>query len=319
MNFLKYGISSVSLFLLFHTIPFLNEKTFDIIYCHFGLNGALAVKLREAGIISGKIVTVFHGFDLTIYLAKFDQMPYNELFEKGDLFLPISKRWERKIIDLGCNSQKISVHRMGIDTDKIALSTGRNTPNGGVKLLSVARLVEKKGIVFGIQAISKVIKKFPNIEYVIIGDGPLKNELQNKIDHLQMNRNIKLMGWMNQGETFAFMRQADIFLAPSVTSADGDQEGIPVVLMEAMAHGLPVISTHHSGIPELVVDHKTGLLVDERDSGALARKIEFLIANPDQLVKMGIEGRKAVEADYNIRALNGDLVKAFHQLVLPRK
>ena len=127
------------------------------------------------------------------------------------------------------------------------------------------------------------------------------------------------MGWMNQGETFAFMQQADIFLAPSVTSADGDQEGIPVVLMEAMAHGLAVISSHHSGIPELVVDQKTGLLVDERDSGALARKIEFLIANPDQLVKLGTEGRKAVEADYNIRILNDDLVKTFHQLVLPKK
>ena len=144
LNFFKYGIPSISLNLLFQTIPFLKKNKFDIIYCHFGPNGALAVELREAAVISGKIVTVFHGFDLTSYLSKFNEMPYKKLFKKGDLFHPISKRWESKLIELGCSSQKISVHRMGIDTDKIALSTDRNTSKRCVNLLSVGSFSRKK-------------------------------------------------------------------------------------------------------------------------------------------------------------------------------
>ena len=315
LNFIRYGKKAASLYLLFHIVPFLNKGPFDIIHCHFGQNGNLAVLLREAGVLSGKIITTFHGFDITSYIIKNGKQIYENLFAKGDLFQPISNRWESKLVELGCKKEKIVIHRMGIELEKIKLSTDSNHENRCVKIVSVARLVEKKGIHFGIQAIAKLTKNFPNIEYIIIGDGPLKKNLLDLVNHLKLGQEIRLMGWMNQEETFEIMQQSDIFLAPSVTSKAGDQEGIPVVLMEAMAHGLPVVSTYHSGIPELVIDNKTGLLVDERDSDELAKKIEFLISNPDVIKKFGIEGRKVVEKDYNIKILNDNLVKTYHELI----
>jgi colanic acid/amylovoran biosynthesis glycosyltransferase len=316
LNVYKHGKNSASLVLLYQTIPFLEKNTFDIIHCHFGPNGNIAVMLKEAGVISGKIVTVFHGYDVTSYLAKTNQHVYKKLFEQGDLFQPISKRWEKRLIDLGCDRNRISVHRMGIDFDKIQSPPNNPVKNNGVKkILSVARLVEKKGIEYGIYAISKVIKNFPNIEYLIVGDGPLKDELQNLIDRLHLGQKIKLMGWKNQEETFEIMQQSDIFIAPSVTSRTGDQEGIPVVLMEAMAHGLPVISTYHSGIPELVINNKTGLLVNEKDWEGLVQKIEFLITNPQQSKQFGNEGRRTVAAEYDIKILDNNLVKSFHSLL----
>lgn len=314
LNVFKHGKASVSLSLLFQTVPFLGNNNFDVILCHFGINGNIAVTLREADVITGKIVTVFHGYDLTSYLAKTDKDVYQKLFARGDLFQPISKRWEKKLIDLGCDSQKISVHRMGIDVDKIEPRASSHTRNGCIKLLSVSRLVEKKGIEFGIQAISKLIESYPNVEYVIVGDGPLQKELSDLIDRLKLNRIVKLTGWRNQEEIFGFMQESDILIAPSVTGKTGDQEGIPVALMEAMAHGLPVVSTLHSGIPELVIDSKTGFLVGERDPEALAKKIEILITNPDIRCRFGAEGRKKVEADYNIHTLNDDLVNCFLKL-----
>ena len=92
------------------------------------------------------------------------------------------------------------------------------------------------------------------------------------------------------------------------------QEGIPVVLMEAMARGLPVISTFHSGIPELVIDRKTGLLVHERDADALSEKLEYLITHPEMQKKMGQEGRKYVEAHYDINKLNDRLLEIYQSL-----
>jgi colanic acid/amylovoran biosynthesis glycosyltransferase len=315
LNFYKHGKSSVSLSLLFQTIPFLEKNTFDIIHCHFGPNGNIAVMLREAGVISGKIVTVFHGYDLTSYLAKTNQHVYKKLFQQGDLFQPISKRWERKLIDLGCDKNKIAVHRMGIDFDKIKFETRSINENKCIKILSVARLVEKKGIEFGIHAISKVTKNFPNVKYIIVGDGPLKDELQNLINRLELSERVILLGWKNQEETFEIMQKSDIFIAPSITSQTGDQEGIPVVLMEAMAHGLPVVSTYHSGIPELVINNKTGLLVNEKDWEGIAQKIEFLLTNPQQSKQFGNEGRRMVAAEYDIRILDNNLVKNFHSLL----
>jgi colanic acid/amylovoran biosynthesis glycosyltransferase len=247
-------------------------------------------------------------------MAKNHPHIYDHLFAESDLIQPISKRWEKKLVDLGCSRTKIALHRMGIDLGKVRLPASRFAEDGCVKILSVARLIEKKGLEFGVQAISTVVKHYPNVKYLIVGDGPLKKDLLDLIDHLQLSQHVKLMGWMNQDETFKIMQLSDIFLAPSVTDQTGDQEGIPVVIMEAMAHGLPVVSTYHSGIPELVIDTKTGFLVSERDSDELAKKIEFLISNPDILEKFGTEGQRTVETDYNIQMLNDNLVKSFHEL-----
>ncbi len=314
LNIDKHGKLSASLSLLFQTIPFLKDNKFDIVHCHFGINGNIATVLRDAGVISGKIVTVFHGYDLTSYLEKNDPQIYQKLFLKGDLFQPISNRWERKLIELGCSRNKIEVHRMGIDLDKIKTIKKETYHDRCLRILSVARLVDKKGLAYGIKAFSKVIENFRDIEYLIIGGGPLKDELQSLINRLGLNENVKLVGEMKQEEIFDNMNRSDIFLAPSVTSKTGDQEGIPVVIMEAMAHELPVVSTYHSGIPELVIDNKTGFLVDERDVKGLAEKIIFLISNPDVLARFGAEGRKIVAAKYNIQTLNDDLAKCFRKL-----
>jgi colanic acid/amylovoran biosynthesis glycosyltransferase len=108
--------------------------------------------------------------------------------------------------------------------------------------------------------------------------------------------------------------QAHLFLLPSVTGSDGDQEGIPVSLMEAQACGLPVVSTRHSGIPELVHDGKSGLLADERDVPGIANAIIWLIEHSEEWINMGKEGRKIVEANFNIHTLNQELVSLYEQV-----
>lgn len=296
--------------------PFLDKHPYDIIHCHFGPNGILGTVLKEIGITKGKVVTTFHGYDLSSYIKKNGNDVYKSLFSKGDMFLPISERWKNKLIELGCSERNIVVHRMGIDTSKFFFSTRERKTNGKVRLLSIARLIEKKGIQYAVQAVAEVLRNHPHIEYSIIGDGPLKTSLEGLIERLNIGNKVKLLGWKQQEEIIELMKNTDIVIAPSVVSEDGDEEGIPVVLMEALAQSIPVLSTRHSGIPELVQDGESGFLVPERNVDALADKLEILIKHPEIWSAMGRAGREYVERHYDIDKLNDKLVKLYQRVLL---
>ncbi len=294
--------------------PFLDKKPYDIIHCHFGPNGILGATLKEIGVFEGKVITVFHGYDISSYLRKHGHAVYNGLFMKGDMFLPISERWKNRLIELGCSEQKIVVHRMGIDTGKFCYLPRKPVKDDKVRLLTVARLIEKKGVQYAVQAVADVLKRYSNIEYNIVGDGPAKNTLEGLIEELNVGNNVKLLGWRHQEEIIELMKHTDVFIAPSVVGGDGDEEGIPIVLMEALAQGMPVLSTQHSGIPELVQDGESGFLVPERNVEALADKLEFLIKHPEIWSEMGRKGRKHVERYFDIDKLNNRLVELYQLL-----
>ena len=296
-------------------IPFLDKRPYDIIHCHFGPNGIFGVMLRDVGITGGKVVTTFHGQDISAYVKKYGNNVYDTLFRKGDLFLPISERWRNKLVELGCNKQKIVVHRMGIDTRRFSFSPRKLSEDNIVRFLTICRFVEKKGVDYAIRAVAQVLRKYPNIEYNIAGDGPLKNRMEDLVGELNIANKVKLLGWKQQEEIVTLLNDADILIAPSITGNDGDQEGIPVVLMEALAQGIPVLSTQHSGIPEVVQDGKSGFLVPERDVDALAEKLVFFIEHPESWTKMGQAGREYVEKCYNIDTLNDKLVDLYQHLI----
>jgi colanic acid/amylovoran biosynthesis glycosyltransferase len=272
LNIIKFGTEPVSPYFLYPIATFLSRgvRSYDIVHCHFGPNGNFGAWLKDLGVIEGKFVITFHGYDVSKYVKEKGDHVYDFLFKTGDLFLPISERAKEKLIQLGCDKQRIAVHRMGVDTSRFLFAPRKPREDGKVRILTIGRLVEKKGVQYGIQALAKALKKYPHLEYRIAGDGPLRTELKSLVNGLNVNGHVKLLGWKRHDEIVELMRSADILLAPSVTSKDGDQEGIPVVLMEALAQGLPVLSTRHSGIPELVRDGEFGFLVPERDLDALA-------------------------------------------------
>jgi colanic acid/amylovoran biosynthesis glycosyltransferase len=174
--------------------------------------------------------------------------------------------------------------------------------------------VEKKGIEYAIRAVAKLTDVNQNIEYNIIGDGPLKEQFQKLIAELNVGHIVKLLGWKQQQEIVEILDNCHIFIAPSVTAADGNQDAPVNTLKEAMAMGLPVISTRHGGIPELVEDGISGFLVPERDAEAIAEKLSYLIAHP-QWEQMGHAGRNRVENKYDMNKLNDELVAIYQQLL----
>jgi colanic acid/amylovoran biosynthesis glycosyltransferase len=315
LNLLKFSKSAASLQLLFQIAPFLNKGPYDIVQCHFGPSGILAITLKAVGAIHGQIVTTFHGTDISSYIQKKGEHIYDDLFKTGDLFLCVSDRIKETLIKLGCDERKIIVHRCGVSTSKIVDHLHRSKTGDKIRLITIARLVEKKGVKYGIQSVARVLKKYPNIEYKIAGDGHLRNSLQVLIEDLKVSENVKLLGWQMQEQITRLLQEADILLAPSVTSEDSDSEGIPVAIMEALAGGIPVLGSFHSGIPEAVQNGVSGLLVPEGDVDALSEKLEYLIQHSELRAEMGRKGRKYVEEHYDIDKQNDRLVEIYRGLL----
>jgi colanic acid/amylovoran biosynthesis glycosyltransferase len=278
---------------------------FDVIHCHFGQAGLLGVRLRALGGIAGRVVTTFHGFDITAFLRARGEHVYDELFERGDFFLPISDLWQRRLIDLGCAPERIAVHRMGIDPERFVFRP-RETSEP-LEVVSVARLTPKKGLEHGVSAVAALGEAGLPVRYRIAGDGPLRAELE-------ALGGAELLGPLPQEETLRLLDSAHLLLAPSVIGPDGDMEGIPVAIMEAMAMGLPVITTRHSGIPELVEHEVSGYLAPEGNAGALADGIRTVLDDPAVALRWAEAARAKVLANHDIGRLNDQLVERFRAL-----
>jgi colanic acid/amylovoran biosynthesis glycosyltransferase len=316
LNFLQYGRRASSLRLLYSVIPFLNKREpYDIIHGQFGCYGVDGMILREIGAIEGKLVTSFRGSDISKYIQKNGERVYDELFIKGDLFLANCEFFRKKAIKLGCPPEKISVQGSGIDCAAFPFCPRHIQPNEIIRLVTVGRLVEKKGIEYSIRAVAKIADIYPNIEYQVIGNGHLREYLEQLIKSLNVTDKIQLVGWKNQTEIVEILQRSHLFIAPSVTSTDGDQDAPVNTLKEAMLMGLPVISTYHGGIPELVQDGISGFLVPERDDNAIAEKLIYLLQHPEIWPQLGTAGRQYVEAHYDNNKLNDQLVRFYQQLI----
>lgn len=313
LNVFDYGAEAVSLKPLYRTIPFINKELYDIIHCQFGTVGLVGQSLRSIVSPGAKLITSFRGYDASKYIHRFGNNIYNRLFKTGDLFLANCEYFRRRLIRLGCDEKKITVHFSGIDCSRFRYSSRHLPADQRVQLITIGRLVEKKGIEYSIRAIAKLTKVNQNIEYNIMGDGPLKEDLQQLIQELDVGHIVKLLGWKQQQEIIEILNHAHILVAPSVTAQDGDQDAPVNTLKEAMAMGLPVVSTQHGGIPELVEDGISGFLVPEQNVDALAEKLGYLIRHPEVWPEMGRAGRMYIEEHFEITKLNDQLVDIYQQ------
>jgi colanic acid/amylovoran biosynthesis glycosyltransferase len=315
LNASRYGAESRNLIL--SSICGRNPDTHyaDVFIAHFGPAGVTAAKLRELGLLKGKIATVFHGIDISGREALKHYTPeYQKLFERGDLMLPISDLWASRLQKMGCPAEKISVSRMGVDMGRFSLRPLKK-PAQTLEIISVARLTEKKGLHVAIDACRLLKDRGVNFRYNILGIGPWETRLRTLIEQHQLDDVVFMPGFKPNHEVKAMLDEADLFLLPSVTGEDGDMEGIPVALMEAMAVGIPVVSTVHSGIPELIDAGRSGWLVPEYDATALADRLQaFSSVEQNELEPMLSRAREKVEAEFNQQVIYQKLARQLQTL-----
>lgn len=286
-------------------------KEFDIIHAHFGPNGKLISDSKYFKKNKTKLITSFYGYDASSLLEQNPKM-YEILFSQSKRIIVLSEYMKRKLIAVGCPPKKIVKIPLSINTKKFK-SKKIKPKNKKPIILTVARFVEKKGIEFTIEALSKIKKEY---EYHLIGGGPLKEKIEQKVLDKGIKDKVFFHGWCKDKEVIKQMQKSDIFLLHSITASDGDQEGTPTVLLEAQAAELPVVSTYHAGIPEIVKDGQTGLLANEKDVKKLTELLKILIENERKRKQMGKKGRKFMEKNHSISKVSLKLTKIYSSFVL---
>lgn len=321
LNFLGYDCPCLDIYLrVIHATVLLagtDRNRYDILHCHLGYVGSTAIALRQLGLIKGQIITTYASADIYVYPHQFKRNVYASLWKYCDLHLAYTNYVANCIKKLGADPASIKILPLGLDVSKFPFQERVLDQNSPIKILTVARLVPKKGLEYSIRAFAKVCQINPstNLIYKIVGEGPERPQLEALIKSLGMGDRIFLLGSKNRKECSELYSDAHLYVIPSVTAPDGNKEGQGVALQEAQATGLPVIATNHNGFPEGMLEGESGYLVPERDVEALTEAINQLVNSPERWAQMGRVGRRFIESKYDIEKINREFVEICTALV----
>ena len=287
----------------------------DVVIAHFGYAGRAVAGTLQAFADPPPLVTIYHGRDVAEQHRRDGLAGYRQLFERGDLHLTVNAPFARLLVSAGAPSEAVATHHLGVPVDDYAFAP---TVRGDVlRLVVVTRLVPKKGLDVAIEALTLLARRRPEIawRFDIGGEGPCEAALRAQVEDAGLGDRVHFAGPMDHADTLALIARADALVLPSRTAADGDQEGIPVTLMEAMALGTVVCSTRHSGIPELVEHGTSGLLAEEGDAEGLFDAIVAVADGTVDLDAMARAARATVERDFDETRQNEALIARCRSLV----
>jgi colanic acid/amylovoran biosynthesis glycosyltransferase len=272
---------------------FVKNNNVSLLHAHHGQLGILLLPFKEKTNLP--LVTSIRGRDATLAEQPVGYLEHMKmLFEQGDYFYPVCNYLAERIKSWGCPPEKIKVLYGGVDLNKYHYRAP-DVRGMGQNILSVGRLVEKKGHHVLMQAYKRIKDKFPNSTLTIIGGGELQEELISLANQLNLGDSFRLLNHLPKEEVQQHMMNADLFCAASLEASNGDIEGIPNTLKEAMALGVPVISTYHAGIPELITHNKEGILVQENNVDEFAEALEYMLNNRNHWTSYTKAARKKVE------------------------
>lgn len=245
------------------------------------------------------VVVSFHGADAGVGMEGETQKEMMaEAFGLARLVLGRSRALLNDLEAMGCPPEKLALNRTGIPLEEFAPVRREPPADGRFILLQGGRLIAKKDHASTFTALAEIRKTFPGVRLRIAGEGPEKPALEELANHLGITDAIEWLGFLDQKAMVQALHDAHVFVHPSATGPDGNREGIPNGLLEAMATGLPVVATRHGGIPEAVEDGVTGLLVGEREANALAEVIKSLLREPETASRLGEAGAQSVRREY---------------------
>ena len=276
----------------------------DLMHSHFAPIGwhymKLAKKLNIPHIVS------FYGrdYEKLLFHEPIWKKRYQELFREVDLFFCEGSHGANKLQKMGCSENKIVIARLGVDVNQIPYFDRSKRPNE-LNLLQIASFREKKGHKFSLQAFMNALKICPNMTITFVGPDKqgIKNKLQKQIKSHNIEQKVSFVDLIDNNKLHSFMKDYHVFIHPSCYTEDRDCEGgAPVVLLDAQATGMPVISTTHCDIPDEVIHEQTGLISPERDINHLTESIlNFYKMGKDQYSQFASKARQHIQDNYNIK------------------
>ncbi|MFM0095236.1 glycosyltransferase [Paraburkholderia nemoris] len=303
----------------------IDKKRPLLVHAHFGVDGVYGAKV--AMFLKVPLIVTLHGFDVTVDRKRLLTSPSPALVRYGVLrkklasdaarFICVSNFIREKAIEYGFPEEKLVTHYIGVDLEKFR--TIKRAAHAKFRVLHVARLVEKKGTRYLIEAFRMLERsKLPHFHLDIVGDGPMRPDLEAWVALHGLHKSITFHGVKSQDEVLNLLEKSDVLCQPSITAENGDAEGLGMVLLEAAACGLPVVATFHGGIPEVVLDGETGILIQERDATAIYKALILLRSDKAYCRRMGENARKRAETQFDVARQCIELEKIYAD-VLGRK
>lgn len=287
----------------------------DVVLACFGPMGELACGLRSLGIFEAPIATSFHGVDAYAKQPSRLRLRYRQLRQRGDLFLPVSRHMAARLCRSGLDARRMRVLHTPIRCGQFPWRAPRQIVVGEqIRILGLGRFTEKKGFADSVRVIAVLAKAGYDVCFDLYGDGRERSALEHLARELGIAERVILHGRLPHAQVITAYANSHLFLSTNRMAANGDCEGIPNTVKEAMAMGLPVVATRHSGTPELISDGVHGLLADEGDVVALATACRRMIDDREQALRCAQAARKQVEALFDEGPLNDQLARLLSDL-----
>jgi N-acetyl-alpha-D-glucosaminyl L-malate synthase BshA len=299
---------------LFYAVRIAQQQKFDLVHAHWSIpQGLVALLLKRFRGIP--CVTSLHGSDVYGLNLPFLCELNKKVILDSDVCTANSRATAERANRIS-GRDDVRVIPMGVDTDFFSTSKDRrkeqNRRGGQEKtVLYAGRLIDVKGVDYLIRAFPSVLEKQSNARLLIVGSGPRKADLVSASERLGLQDEVIFQDAVSQEELVRYYSMADVFVLPSVTTDEGETEGLGVVLLEAMACGVPVIGSAIGGIPDIIKDGETGLLVQQKDPGDLAEKICRVLADKELSHRLGKKGHDFVKERFSWPSIAKSYLEAF--------
>ncbi|MFK5921190.1 MAG: glycosyltransferase [Verrucomicrobiota bacterium] len=294
----------------------LDERGAELLHVYFGHIGMHLLPLLESKTRPCPVIVSFHGADAGVDMDKAAyRLAMQRVFASADRILARSQSLAQALLELGCPDEKIRLSRTGIPLQQWPLVKRMVPEDGQWRLVQACRLIEKKGLDVTLKVLAKLRESFPQARLTLIGEGPLRAEVEGWAEELGLSGAIELTGFIGEQRLRQEFAKAHIFIHPSRTGKDGNQEGVPNAMLEAMATGLSVAATQHGGIPEAVIEGESGLLVEEGDWEKLAEKLVVLLKDESRWEAMGKAAREGVENKFSRQQQITDLEEIYREVI----
>ncbi|MDQ6952483.1 MAG: glycosyltransferase [Mariprofundaceae bacterium] len=274
----------------------------DVLHAQFGPSGVLLAPVAKQ--LNIPLVVTFHGYDFSVLMKEpYWYQQYQSLFAQVALLIGVSNYVCHKLTEAGASKKKLIKIYNAIDTKKFSvLCDGEKKDKHHIVCVHVGRLVEKKDPITLLKAFSLCLREIDDtyqLSLVIVGDGPLLSEVKSLISSLHMEKSVELILGLAHDDIPQLLQKADIYTQHSVTASNGDEEGMGISFAEASMMGLPVVATLHNGIPEVILDGETGLLVAEKDTRAMADSMLKLCYDETLRNSLGQAGIKHITQHFS--------------------
>jgi glycosyltransferase involved in cell wall biosynthesis len=270
------------------------QNEIDLVFAEYGQTGQRLVSICEE--LQLPLIVHFHGYDASRKNILDTNNNYRELFRYARYVVVVSTKMHADFLKMGCPESKLVYNVYGPREDFLEVQ-----PNfSKTQFIAIGRFTNKKAPYYLILSFKDVVQQFPKAKLIIAGDGELWDTCKNLVKYYELEENISLPGIINKEQYKTYLSESIAMVQHSITADDGDSEGTPVAILEASAAGLPVISTKHAGIPDVIIDRQTGLLVEEHDVKAMTANIFRVLKDKNIAMDLGLNAKENIAQNYTL-------------------